>query len=30
MFIHRHDDKTVYLLLYVDNIMHTASSAALL
>jgi hypothetical protein len=30
LFIHRHDDDTVYLLLYVDDIVLTASSVALL
>jgi hypothetical protein len=30
LFIHRHDDNTVYLLVYVDDIMLTVSSAALL
>jgi hypothetical protein len=30
LFIHRHDNDTVYLMLYVDGIVLTTSSAALL
>jgi hypothetical protein len=30
LFIHRHDDDMVYLLLYIDDIVLTVSSAALL
>jgi hypothetical protein len=30
MFIHRYGDNTIYLLLYVDDIVLTTSSAALL
>jgi hypothetical protein len=30
MFIHRHDNDIVYLLLYVDDIVLTTSSGALL
>jgi hypothetical protein len=30
MFIYRHDDDTVYLMLYVDDIVFTTSTADLL